>query len=197
MISQFSFSKADDNKENGSESINRSAPPSTIQIGTNKDLAMVKKIQTSTNRSYQENSQTLISTRSTTNQQTSGNSLLMGKIVGSNKDVTEETLFVGSEIPKYGVLTNHEMELEKVFYHQNLWSTLFCLGTFFKFVVIIALIFHWSLWFSKFQVIGNVNSWGVDVFRVAELVSDDRALTCITYKIFQVYFSLILKSFPL
>ena len=111
------FSKADDNKENGSESINRSAPPSTIQIGTNKDLAMVKKIQTSTNRSYQENSQTVISTRSTTNQQTSGNSLLMGKIVGSNKDVTEETLFVGSEIPKYGVLTNHEMELEKVLYH--------------------------------------------------------------------------------
>lgn len=113
------FSKADDNKENGTESNNRSAPPSTIQIGTNKDLAMVKKIQTSTNRSYQENSQTVISTRSTTNQQTSGNSLLMGKIVGSNKDVTEETLFVGSEIPKYGVLTNHEMELEKVFHHQN------------------------------------------------------------------------------
>ena len=43
----------------------------------------------------------------------------MGKIVGSNKDVTEETLFVGSEIPKYGVLTNHEMELEKVYKTSN------------------------------------------------------------------------------
>merc|ERR1719242_182299 len=35
------------------------------------------------------------------------------------------------------------------------------------------------------RVIGNVNSWGVDVFRVAELVNEGRALTCITYKIFQ------------
>ena len=35
-------------------------------------------------------------------------------------------------------------------------------------------------------MIGNVNSWGVDVFRVAELVNEGRALTCITYKIFQV-----------
>ena len=37
----------------------------------------------------------------------------MAKIIGSNKDVTEETLFLGTEIPKYGVVTNHEMELEK------------------------------------------------------------------------------------
>jgi cAMP-specific phosphodiesterase 4 len=71
----------------------------------------------------------------------------MGQIIGANKDVTEETLFLGTEIPKYGVVTSHEMELEKV--------------------------------------IGNVNSWGVDVFRVAELVNEGRALTCITYKIFQ------------
>ena len=42
-----------------------------------------------------------------------------------------------------------------------------------------------------FQVIGSVNSWGVDVFRVAELVNDDRALTCITYKIFQVRLSFV------
>ena len=109
---------ADDNVENGgdiSAQINRSTPPSTL-LGTSKDQVMAKKIVTTNSRSYQESS-TLINTRSgTTNQQTTGSSLLMGKIVGSNKDVTEETLFVGSEIPKYGVLTNHEMELEKVNY---------------------------------------------------------------------------------
>ena len=38
----------------------------------------------------------------------------MGTIIGSNKDVNEETLFLGAEIPKYGVVTNHEMELERV-----------------------------------------------------------------------------------
>ena len=40
-------------------------------------------------------------------------------------------------------------------------------------------------------MIGNVNSWGVDVFRVAELVNEGRALTCITYKIFQVTLRMI------
>ena len=38
----------------------------------------------------------------------------MGQIIGANKDVTEETLFLGAEIPKYGVVTSHEMELERV-----------------------------------------------------------------------------------
>ena len=102
-----------DNGGSISTQINRSTPPSTL-IGTNKEQAMAKKIATSNNRSYQETS-TGVNT---------GSSLLMGKIVGSNKDVTEETLFVGSEIPKYGVLTNHEMELERV----NIFSSInfFC-----------------------------------------------------------------------
>ena len=47
-------------------------------------------------------------------QQSQGKSLLMGQIIGANKDVTEETLFLGAEIPKYGVVTSHEMELERV-----------------------------------------------------------------------------------
>ena len=38
----------------------------------------------------------------------------MRKIIGANKDVNEETLFLGAEIPKYGVITEHEAELEKV-----------------------------------------------------------------------------------
>ena len=40
-----------------------------------------------------------------------------------------------------------------------------------------------------------MNSWGVDVFRVAELVNEGRALTCITYKIFQVIISMIFLMF--
>ena len=63
------------------------------------------------NRTNQESSQ-VINNRSTSQQ--SGKSLLMGQIIGANKDVTEETLFLGTEIPKYGVVTSHEMELEKV-----------------------------------------------------------------------------------
>ena len=35
----------------------------------------------------------------------------------------------------------------------------------------------------------------VDVFRVAELVNEGRALTCITYKIFQVPTRMILLTF--
>ena len=98
--------------------IGRSTQPSS-QFGTNKDQALAKKMAATSNRSYQDSSM-VINTRSTaTSQQTTGSSLLMGKIVGSNKDVTEETLFVGSEIPKYGVLTNHEMELEKVYKLSN------------------------------------------------------------------------------
>ena len=38
----------------------------------------------------------------------------MGQIIGANKDVTEETLFLGAEIPKYGVVPTQEMELERV-----------------------------------------------------------------------------------
>ena len=117
----FYYFKADDNKENGSElasQINRSTQPSS-QFGTNKDQALAKKMAATSNRSYQDSSM-VINTRSTaTSQPPTGSSLLMGKIVGSNKDVTEETLFVGSEIPKYGVLTNHEMELEKVYKTSN------------------------------------------------------------------------------
>ena len=63
------------------------------------------------NRTNQESSQ-VINNRSTSQQ--SGKSLLMGQIIGANKDVTEETLFIGAEIPKYGVVTSHETELEKV-----------------------------------------------------------------------------------
>ena len=117
----FSNFKADDNKENGSElasQINRSTQPST-QFGINKDQALAKNMAATSIRSYQDSSM-VINTRSTaTSQQPTGRSLLMGEIVGSNKDVTEETLFVGSEIPKYGVLTNHEMELEKVYKTSN------------------------------------------------------------------------------
>ena len=46
----------------------------------------------------------------------------------------------------------------------------------------------------SFQVLGNVNaSWGVDVFKVRELVSEERALTCVTYRIFQVSFENVPK----
>jgi hypothetical protein len=45
----------------------------------------------------------------------------MGTIIGSNKDVNEETLFLGAEIPKYGVVTNHEMELERVILFDSLF----------------------------------------------------------------------------
>ena len=77
------------------------------QQGLNKDS--MKKVG---NRTNQESAQ-VINNRSSTSQQ-SGKSLLMGQIIGANKDVTEETLFLGTEIPKYGVVTSHEMELEKV-----------------------------------------------------------------------------------
>ena len=76
------------------------------QQGLSKDS--MKKVG---NRTNQESSQ-VINNRSTSQQ--SGKSLLMGQIIGANKDVTEETLFLGTEIPKYGVVTSHEMELEKV-----------------------------------------------------------------------------------
>ena len=111
----------ENSNELASTQVNRSTSATGHQ-GVNKDQTLVKKVP---NRSYQEPS-TVINNRSASqNSQTSGNSLLMGKIIGSNKDVTEETLFLGAEIPKYGVLTNHEMELEKVFHHQNVLSILF------------------------------------------------------------------------
>ena len=81
------------------------------QQGVNKEQNLNK---TTPNRSYQESSM-VIENRSLHQQSiTTGNSLLMGKIIGANKDVSEETLFIGTEIPKYGVVTNHELELEKV-----------------------------------------------------------------------------------
>ena len=92
--------------ESGSPQVNRSSMTSGQQQGLNKDS--MKKVG---NRTNQESSQ-VINNRSTSQQ--SGKSLLMGQIIGANKDVTEETLFLGTEIPKYGVVTSHEMELEKV-----------------------------------------------------------------------------------
>ena len=102
---------ADENLEHRSESgspqVNRSSMTSGQQQGLNKDS--MKKVG---NRTTQESSQ-VINGRSTS-QQSQGKSLLMGQIIGANKDVTEETLFLGTEIPKYGVVTSHEMELERV-----------------------------------------------------------------------------------
>lgn len=89
---------SDENADNSTE-VNRSA------------VTSLKKV---TNRSYPESS-TVISNRSSGQpSQTTGSAVLMGTIIGSNKDITEETLFLGAEIPKYGVVTEHEMELEKV-----------------------------------------------------------------------------------
>ena len=85
------------------------------QQGLNKDS--MKKVG---NRTTQESSQ-VINGRSTS-QQSQGKSPLMGQIIGANKDVTEETLFLGTEIPKYGVVTSHEMELEKVTEHKQCYS---------------------------------------------------------------------------
>ena len=43
--------------------------------------------------------------------------ILMGNIFGANKDITEETIFPReADIPQYGVMTDHEMELGKVCY---------------------------------------------------------------------------------
>ena len=92
--------------ESGSPQVNRSSMTSGQQQGLNKDS--MKKVG---NRANQESTQ-VINNRSTSQQ--SGKSLLMGQIIGANKDVTEETLFLGAEIPKYGVVTSHEMELERV-----------------------------------------------------------------------------------
>ena len=125
---------ADDNIENSNESAssqaNRSTLPASHQ-GVNKDQTLAKKLP---NRSYQESS-TVINNRSASqNSQTSGNSLLMAKIIGSNKDVTEETLFLGAEIPKYGVLTNHEMELEKAIIFYFLFIPQLCYTLLFKLI---------------------------------------------------------------
>ena len=35
------------------------------------------------------------------------------------------------------------------------------------------------------QVLGYVNAWGLDVLKVASLVTEERGLTCVTYRIFQ------------
>ena len=101
--------------ESGSPQVNRSSMTSGQQQGLNKDS--MKKVG---NRTTQESSQ-VINGRSTS-QQSQGKSPLMGQIIGANKDVTEETLFLGTEIPKYGVVTSHEMELEKVTEHKQCYS---------------------------------------------------------------------------
>ncbi|CAB4061929.1 PDE4 [Lepeophtheirus salmonis] len=57
------------------------------------------------------------------------------------------TLNESEEVPPYGVLTDHEAELNKI--------------------------------------LGGINTWGLNVFKTAELVQDRRVLTCITYNIFK------------
>ena len=42
-----------------------------------------------------------------------------------------------------------------------------------------------------------MNSWGLDVLKVASLVIEDRGLTCVTYRIFQVFFSLVFNAISL
>ena len=67
-------------------------------------------------------------------------------------------------------------------------------------------VFVWFFWlFSdcnfdslSFQLLGDLDKWGVDMFKIAEY-SNNRPLTCVTYKIFQVkisclYFSSITKT---
>ena len=94
--------------------------------------------------------------------------ILMGRI-DAHTDVSNRTTFSGSDVPQYGVLTDHQAELEKVYFDiTHMYNS------------------H-LLMRIAFQVLGNVNaSWGVDVFRVRDLVFENRALTCITYRIFQV-----------
>ena len=38
------------------------------------------------------------------------------------------------------------------------------------------------LWF---QILNNINTWGLDVFTANEIIKDQRVLTCTTFKIFQ------------
>ena len=67
-------------------------------------------------------------------------------------------------------------------------------------------VYVWFFWlFSdcnfdslSFQLLGDLDKWGVDMFKIAEY-SNNRPLTCVTYKIFQVkisclYFSSITKT---
>ena len=109
LLCHVGKSPTDENLEHRSESgVSRSS--TTSGQGLNKDASSMKKVG---NRTNQESSQ-VINNRSSASQQSQGKSLLMGQIIGANKDVTEETLFLGAEIPKYGVVTSHEMELERV-----------------------------------------------------------------------------------
>lgn len=41
--------------------------------------------------------------------------------------------------------------------------------------------------FFLFQLLNDLDKWGVDMFKIAEY-SNNRPLTCVTYKIFQVRF---------
>ena len=96
--------------------------------------------------------------------------VLMGRI-DAHTDVSNRTTFTGSDVPQYGVLTDHQAELEKV-------------EPIIDIKHILTIVCHLIL---MIQVLGNVNaSWGIDVFRVRDLVFENRALTCITYRIFQV-----------
>ena len=45
--------------------------------------------------------------------------------------------------------------------------------------------FYLFIYFIFFQHLADINKWGADIIKIAEF-SDNRPLTCITYKIFQV-----------
>ena len=111
---------SDESADNGAETGTALANRSSHQ-GMTKDQTSLKKVS---NRSYTESSTVINNGSSLQHSQTTGTSVLMGKIIGANKDVTEETLFLGAEIPKYGVVTEHDMELEKVRIFQRLHNYL-------------------------------------------------------------------------
>ena len=90
----------------------RTTTPSKYK-GTGKEQLLKK----TANRPYTESSTNVVEGSSLQQQQPTGYPVLMGKIFGANKELTEETIFPReAEIPQYGVLTEHEMELEKVGY---------------------------------------------------------------------------------
>nr|XP_040564799.1 cAMP-specific 3',5'-cyclic phosphodiesterase 4C-like isoform X2 [Lepeophtheirus salmonis] len=72
---------------------------------------------------------------------------LMSRISAKTDVKVKTTLNESEEVPPYGVLTDHEAELNKI--------------------------------------LGGINTWGLNVFKTAELVQDRRVLTCITYNIFK------------
>ena len=88
---------------------------------------------------------------------------IMAKIVAQN-DVTVTSHFKEEEVPPFGVFTDHQAELTKAF-------------------IFIFNGFENSIYF--FQILNNINIWGLDVFTANEIIKDQRVLTCTTFKIFQ------------